>query len=118
MSDIKPLTIKETSLKEEMKSRCLNKGQYTDKNAKEKFKMLCHLEDFEIGYWALQQERDKYKSIVEELKKWLEEEIKQYDNVGLKFKKQGNFECASRSYDYLKQYQTMLSKIKELEEGK
>lgn len=50
-----------------------------------------------------------------ELKKWLEEEIKQYDNVGLKFKKQGNFECASRSYDYLKQYQTMLSKIQELE---
>ena len=66
----------------------------------------------------LQQERDKYKSIVEEINKWLEEEIKQYDNVGLKFKKQGNFECASRSYDYLKQYQTMLSKIKELEEGK
>lgn len=53
-----------------------------------------------------------------ELKKWLEETIKQYDNVGLKFKKESNFECASRSYDYLKQYQTMLDKMQELEQGK
>lgn len=49
------------------------------------------------------------------LKKWLEETIKQYDNVGLKFKKESNFECASRSYDYLRQYQTMLDKMQELE---
>lgn len=53
-----------------------------------------------------------------ELKKWLEETIKQYDNVGLKFKKENNFECASRSYDYLKQYQTMLNKMQEMEQGK
>ena len=56
----------------------------------------------------------KNKNVLDELEKWLEEEIKQYDNVGLKLKKQGNFECASRSYDYLKQYQTMLSKLKKL----
>lgn len=53
-----------------------------------------------------------------ELKKWLEVTIKQYDEIGLKFKKQGNFDCASRSYDYLKQYQAMLFKMQELEQGK
>ena len=57
--DIKPLSIKETALKEEMKSRCLNKGLYIDKNAEEKFKMLCHLEDFEIAYWDLKERINK-----------------------------------------------------------
>lgn len=57
--DIKPLSIKETALKEEMKSRCLNKGLYIDKNAEEKFKMLCHLEDFEITYWDLKERINK-----------------------------------------------------------
>lgn len=64
---------------------------------------------------SIADERDTAQNNWNELKKWLEEEIKQYDNVGLKFKKQSNFECASRSYDYLKQYQTMLSKMQELE---
>ena len=53
---MKPLTLEETRLKEEMKSRCLAKGQYVDENAKKKFDMLCHLEDFEVQYWELQQE--------------------------------------------------------------
>lgn len=53
---MKPLTLEETKLKEEMKERCLAKGQYIDENAKAKFDMLCHLEDFEIQYWELQQE--------------------------------------------------------------
>ena len=44
---MKPLTLEETALKEEMKERCLAKGQYIDEKAKDKFKMLCHLEDFE-----------------------------------------------------------------------
>lgn len=50
---MKPLTLEETALKEEMKERCLVKGQYIDENAKAKFDMLCHLEDFEIQYWKL-----------------------------------------------------------------
>lgn len=53
---MKPLTLEETKLKEEMKSRCLAKGQYVDENAKKKFDMLCHLEDFEVQYWELQKE--------------------------------------------------------------
>ena len=50
---MKPLTLEETKLKEEMKERCLAKGQYKDENAKAKFNMLCHLEDFENQYWEL-----------------------------------------------------------------
>lgn len=53
---MKPLTLEETALKEEMKERCLTKGQYIDENAKAKFEMICHLEDFEVQYWKLQQE--------------------------------------------------------------
>ena len=53
---MKPLTLEETRLKEEMKERCLNNGQYIDENAKAKFDMLCHLEDFEIQYWKLLKE--------------------------------------------------------------
>lgn len=70
-----------------------------------------HNEQLIEQYWW---ENKHYKHIIDELEKWLRERKKQYDNVGLKFKKQGNFECASRSYDYLKQYQTILSKLQEL----
>lgn len=59
---MKPLSLEETKLKEEMKSRCLNQGTYIDENAKEKFKMLCHLEDFEIRYWELQSENQILKN--------------------------------------------------------
>lgn len=58
---MKPLTLEETRLKEEMKARCLAKGQYIDEKAKDKFDMLCHLEDFEVQYWELQQENKKLK---------------------------------------------------------
>lgn len=58
---MKQLTLEETRLKEEMKQRCLSKGQYIDENAKAKFEMLCHLEDFEIQYWELQQENKQLK---------------------------------------------------------
>ena len=37
---MKPLNLEETRLKEEMKSRCLNKGQYIDENAKAKQKKI------------------------------------------------------------------------------
>ena len=71
MNEIKPLSERETELKEEMKSRCLNKGLYIDENAQEKFKMLCHLEDFEVKYHELEHNWN-------ELKKWLEEEKQEY----------------------------------------
>ena len=61
---MKPLTLEETRLKEEMKSRCLAKGQYADENAKAKFDMLCHLEDFEVQYWELQQENQQLKEVI------------------------------------------------------
>ena len=62
---MKPLTLEETRLKEEMKSRCLAKGQYVDENAKAKFDMLCHLEDFEIKYWELQEENKKLNGAIQ-----------------------------------------------------
>lgn len=68
---MKPLTLEETALKEEMKERCLAKGKYVDENAKKKFDMLCHLEDFEVQYWELQQENQQLKDKWNELKKWL-----------------------------------------------
>lgn len=64
---MKALTLKETRLKEEMKERCLNKGQYIDENAKAKFKMLCHLEDFEGQYWELEQQCKKQKEVIDKI---------------------------------------------------
>lgn len=57
---MKPLTLEETALKEEMKKRCLVE------NAKAKFDMLCHLEDFEIQYWELQNRIDEAIKYFEE----------------------------------------------------
>ena len=48
-----------------MKERGLAKGQYKDEKAKDKFKMLCHLEDFEIQYWELQQENKELKEVID-----------------------------------------------------
>ena len=62
---MKPLNLKETSLKEEMKERCLAKGQYKDEKAKDKFDMLCHLEDFEVQYWELEKENKILKENAE-----------------------------------------------------
>ena len=64
---MKPLTLEETRLKEQMKERCLAKGQYIDENAKAKFNMLCHLEDFEVQYWELQQENKQLKERINKL---------------------------------------------------
>ena len=62
---MKPLTLEETALKEEMKERCLAKGQYIDEKAKDKFEMLCHLEDFEVQYWELQEENKQLKNLID-----------------------------------------------------
>ena len=77
---MKPLTLEETRLKEEMKERCLNKGQYIDENAKAKFEMICHLEDFEVQYWELEQQCKKYKEAIDKLIECLQEK---YDSSGL-----------------------------------
>ena len=50
---MKELSLDEIALLEEMKSDCLKKGQYINDKAKDKFKMLCHLEDFGIAYYEL-----------------------------------------------------------------
>ena len=80
---MKPLTLEETRLKEEMKERCLNKGQYVDENAKAKFYVLCHLEDFEVQYWELQQENKKLKDNWIKLREYISKNII-YDDVGMK----------------------------------
>lgn len=68
---MKTLSREEQDLFDEMKERCLSKGQYKDEKAKDKFKMLCHLEDFMIQYWELlkqQKEFIKYMNdIIEDL---------------------------------------------------
>ena len=58
---MKQLTLEETRLKEEMKNNCLKVGKYKDEKAKDKFEMLCHLEDFEVQYWELQKENEILK---------------------------------------------------------
>ena len=78
---MKPLTLEETRLKEQMKERCLAKGQYIDENAKAKFDMLCHLEDFEVQYWELQQENKKYKIVIENIICEIKTELKENNHL-------------------------------------
>lgn len=77
---MKPLNLKEIALKEEMKERCLAKGQYIDENAKAKFEMLCRLEDFEVQYWELQQENKQLKGNWNKIKEYFNERIEVCDN--------------------------------------
>lgn len=109
---MKPLTLEETALKEEMKERCLAKGQYIDENAKAKFDMLCHLEDFEIQYWKLQRENKILKESAENNDKvvdkvnWknqlLKKENKQLKEVINKIKNvQMEMPKSNYSYDYM-----------------
>lgn len=69
------LTLEETALKEEMKSRCLSKGNYIDENAKAKFEMLCHLEDFEVQYWELKKQVKKQKEVIDKINDLLSDEF-------------------------------------------
>ena len=95
---MKPLTLEETKLKEEMKERCLAKGQYKDENAKAKFNMLCHLEDFEIQYWKLQKENEILKQNAENNDKvvdkvnW-ENQLLKKENKELKLQLKGTTHC-------------------------
>ena len=63
---MKYLNDEEVKLLNEMKDRCLNGGQYKDENAKKKFDMLCHLEDFAVQYYNLQE-------VIKEAREKLEE---------------------------------------------
>ena len=58
---MKPLTLEETGLKEELKRQYYEKEKLGIKNSRENFKLLCHLEDFEIQYWELQKENEQLK---------------------------------------------------------
>ena len=101
---MKGLSTEEVGLLTEMKDRCLNKGLYIDDNAEKKFKMLCHLEDFSIQYYELQNNWN-------ELKKWLEEclnEIKQNDVYDRTSYEQGQIIALESS----------IAKVQELEQGK
>lgn len=68
---MKELTLDEISLLEEMKSNCLKKGQYIDDKAKDKFKILCHLEDFSIAYYEL-------LDIIREVREYIENDVEVY----------------------------------------
>lgn len=58
---MKPLSLEEVGLKLEMKKSCFLNGKYISKEAEDKFKLICHIEDFEIEYWNLQQENKQLK---------------------------------------------------------
>ena len=106
---MKPLNLKETALKEEMKERCLAKGQYIDENAKAKFEMLCHLEDFEVQYWELQQQNKQQSEKIgklednwNELREWI---IYNKHNEN------------TEQHYLVVDYGTLLGKMRELEQG-
>lgn len=84
---MRPLTLEETRLKEEMKNNCLKVGKYKDEKAKDKFKMLCHLEDFEIQYWELQQENKILKEVILSEIKNLQKENEHLDWVNCHLRK-------------------------------
>lgn len=90
---MKELTLDEISLLEEMKSNCLKKGQYIDNKAKDKFKMLCHLEDFSIAYYEL-------LDVIKEVREYIEK----------------NLENTSQTlrFDENKSYNTALIELKEI----
>ena len=123
---MRALSREEQALFDEMKERCLAKGQYKDEKAKDKFKMLCHLEDFMIQYWELLKENKQLKiqiSAREEvcnrlesnwnkLKEYLNERIEVCDNrLSSPF---CNFEKATKERLIFSQ---CLEKLEELEQG-
>ena len=97
---MRALSREEQALFDEMKERCLAKGQYKDEKAKDKFKMLCHLEDFMIQYWELlkqQKEFIKYMNAIiedletedvddEEMKAYLIQRIDTFKEILQKYK--------------------------------
>ena len=69
---MKPLTLEETRLKEEMKHECFwDNIHYKNPEAKKTFNLICHLEDFEIQYWKLQQENKQLKEVIDKAIEYL-----------------------------------------------
>ena len=102
--EVKEWTERECELLNEMKDRCLNGGKYKDEKAKEKFKMICHLEDYCVQYYQLLDYINQLETNWEELKKWLEEdETKAMWTIS-----------SGRHFNY----NDVLNKIAELERGK
>ena len=64
---MKYLNDEEVKLLNEMKDRCLNGGQYKDENAKKKFNMLCHLEDFAVQYYNLQEVIKEAREVINQM---------------------------------------------------
>ncbi len=58
IDNLKPLTIVETSIKEELKS-AYNPKETSIKGTDEYFNTVCHLEDFEIAIWNIKEILDK-----------------------------------------------------------
>lgn len=133
---MKPLTLEETRLKEEMKDNCLTKGQYIDKKAEAKFKMLCHLEDFEVQYWKLQQENKKLTGAIQTYDILLKSNVE--ENKQLKIQISAREEVCNKlenNWNKLKEYvavewysydndsvefevaKDILNKMRELEQG-
>lgn len=102
---MKPLNLKETALKEEMKDRCLAKGQYIDENAKAKFKMLCHLEDFEVQYWKLHEENKILRENAENNDKVVDKV--NWENMLLKKENQELKEVINKATNWVVKYQAL-----------
>ena len=75
---MKELSLDEISLLEEIKSNCLKKGQYIDDKAKDKFKMLCHLEDFSIAYYELLE-------VIKEVREYIKENMSYIEKGKLEY---------------------------------
>ena len=111
------LSREEQALFDEMKERCLAKGQYKDEKAKDKFKMLCHLEDFEIQYWELLKENKQLKiqiSAREEVCDRLESNWNKLKEIA---KSQSDFKLKVRNKELWFEVDELLSKMHELEQG-
>ncbi len=82
---MKPLTLEETRLKEEMKHECFwDNIHYKNPEAKKTFNLICHLEDFELQYWELQQKNEQLKIQIrarEEKYRKLEDKYKELDKM-------------------------------------
>lgn len=129
---MRALSREEQALFDEMKERCLAKGQYKDEKAKDKFKMLCHLEDFEIQYWELLKENKKLKECYCNRTDCCGriKNSRKYDSLYQKYNKQlDNWNKLRKWIVYNKHnenteqhylvvdYGTLLGKIRELEQG-
>ena len=77
MNKLEIWTPEEAGLLNEMKSRCLNGGNYKDEKAKEKFKMLCHLEDYGIEFYEGEKEIERLNNIIDELEQEMNEILKE-----------------------------------------